>query len=333
MDLALLWFGFLWALLGKGGARSTSPASSPAAPPAAPGPAQPWPAVVPSGLPPWPSGWEYDEPPPAPVVARARQLLSELWARGSGATKTEQTAGRWIVYRSEITRGNKRGVVAYRERGTRATPSLPSAAAPSAAAPAAAASPGAVPISMPAPPRGTVVLRAGRVYRLTVHVLSSQPFLEIDAMLAEIKRGVELGGGTDVVVRRGPPLELEYTMRPSREITLQTGTPITVQWGSLVATIQLAGAVDMTPAAPPSAPPAARSAVDLPILRRGAGMPPAEPSSDVRTLQARLGIAVDGRFGAGTEAAVKAFQRRRSLTADGVVGPNTWTALFASNRA
>jgi hypothetical protein len=37
---------------------------------------------------------------------------------------------------------------------------------------------------------------------------------------------------------------------------------------------------------------------------------------------------VDGVFGDGTESAVKLFQTRRSLQADGVVGPQTWDALF-----
>lgn len=37
--------------------------------------------------------------------------------------------------------------------------------------------------------------------------------------------------------------------------------------------------------------------------------------------------AIDGSFGSGTEAAVLAFQRSKGLAADGVVGPNTATAL------
>jgi len=37
---------------------------------------------------------------------------------------------------------------------------------------------------------------------------------------------------------------------------------------------------------------------------------------------------IDGAFGGGTESAVRAFQKARSLTADGRVGPKTWAALF-----
>lgn len=37
---------------------------------------------------------------------------------------------------------------------------------------------------------------------------------------------------------------------------------------------------------------------------------------------------IDGIFGSGTENAVKAFQRAMGLTADGIVGVNTWTKLL-----
>jgi len=37
---------------------------------------------------------------------------------------------------------------------------------------------------------------------------------------------------------------------------------------------------------------------------------------------------VDGVFGPKTEAAVKAFQTDQGLVVDGIVGRNTWKALF-----
>src|SRR5215510_7445548 len=65
----------------------------------------------------------------------------------------------------------------------------------------------------------------------------------------------------------------------------------------------------------------------MPILQRGSSGP------DVLTLQStlkQLGFdpnGVDGTFGPGTEAAVKAFQQSKGLTPDGMVGPNTMAAL------
>ena len=63
-----------------------------------------------------------------------------------------------------------------------------------------------------------------------------------------------------------------------------------------------------------------------PVVRRGDDIFP------VRTLQQLLRarshhVAVDGNFGPATEAAVKAFQQGAGLTADGVVGPQTWPKL------
>ena len=63
-----------------------------------------------------------------------------------------------------------------------------------------------------------------------------------------------------------------------------------------------------------------------PLVRRGDTIFP------VRSLQQLLRarnhpVAVDGDFGPMTESAVKAFQQSKGLTADGIVGPNTWPKL------
>ncbi len=65
----------------------------------------------------------------------------------------------------------------------------------------------------------------------------------------------------------------------------------------------------------------------LPTLRHGA------TGIEVRRLQSLLnvfnaGLREDGVFGAGTEAAVRAFQTRYALGRDGVAGPITYTALL-----
>ena len=74
----------------------------------------PWPQAMPPGLPPFPGGWEFDQPPPQVVQNRAWQLLPILWKTGAGSRKTEQTAGRWITYKAEPMKAGKKGVVAYR---------------------------------------------------------------------------------------------------------------------------------------------------------------------------------------------------------------------------
>lgn len=69
--------------------------------------------------------------------------------------------------------------------------------------------------------------------------------------------------------------------------------------------------------------------VDHPTLRKGDSWP------DVIYLQTLLcdvgeTLKADGKFGTQTENAVKSFQRKYGLTADGVVGPKTWAALEAA---
>lgn len=71
--------------------------------------------------------------------------------------------------------------------------------------------------------------------------------------------------------------------------------------------------------------------VELQMLSRGSS------GDQVRTLQALLikkfGIScgvwgMDGDFGSGTESAVKAFQKKKGIGQDGIVGKVTWNALL-----
>ena len=66
-----------------------------------------------------------------------------------------------------------------------------------------------------------------------------------------------------------------------------------------------------------------------PLVRRG------EQQHPVKTLQYLLrgrghNLTVDGIFGSSTDAAVRAFQQQKGLAVDGVVGPNTWSALVVT---
>ncbi|WP_164018707.1 peptidoglycan-binding protein [Pyxidicoccus trucidator] len=77
------------------------------------------------------------------------------------------------------------------------------------------------------------------------------------------------------------------------------------------------------------------SALNAPASSGGSGptLRPGARGEPVRALQSRLNTlgfnagTADGAFGPKTEAAVKAFQRAKGLTADGVVGPKTWDKL------
>ncbi|CAB4159392.1 COG3179 Predicted chitinase [uncultured Caudovirales phage] len=52
---------------------------------------------------------------------------------------------------------------------------------------------------------------------------------------------------------------------------------------------------------------------------------------DVKRLQEKLGVEPIGTFGPKTEDAVKAWQKKNGLTADGIVGESTWKKLFGVN--
>lgn len=47
----------------------------------------------------------------------------------------------------------------------------------------------------------------------------------------------------------------------------------------------------------------------------------------VRRLQQKLGVAVDGQFGAATDAALKAYQKQNGLAVDGIAGPDTFAHM------
>lgn len=68
------------------------------------------------------------------------------------------------------------------------------------------------------------------------------------------------------------------------------------------------------------------------VLRKGS------KGSHVRLMQQRLNdlgysLGVDADFGPGTAKAVIAFQEKNQLKSDGVVGPNTWAILWATQKA
>ena len=100
--------------------------------------------------------------------------------------------------------------------------------------------------------------------------------------------------------------------------------------------VQLSGAASGGAAAPGAASGGASTAgaatgQTRPVLARGS------QGDAVVQLQNLLhdenfAVAVDGDFGPGTEVAATRFQSENGLTADGIVGPQTWAALDATKK-
>ncbi|MCL2619498.1 MAG: N-acetylmuramoyl-L-alanine amidase [Defluviitaleaceae bacterium] len=80
----------------------------------------------------------------------------------------------------------------------------------------------------------------------------------------------------------------------------------------------------------PVAPPSIWPPYPGVILRRGMNGPSiTQVQERLNELGANPRLATDGNFGPLTEVAVMAFQRANNLNPDGIVGPNTWNALFS----
>jgi putative chitinase len=54
-------------------------------------------------------------------------------------------------------------------------------------------------------------------------------------------------------------------------------------------------------------------------------------NDNVKKLQSKLGVEPIGNFGPKTEEAVKAWQAKNGLTADGIVGPATWAKIMGES--
>lgn len=67
--------------------------------------------------------------------------------------------------------------------------------------------------------------------------------------------------------------------------------------------------------------------ITYPTLRRGCEGDLVVQAQDLMS-KAGSSVQVDGKFGAGTQSAVRAFQRKHKLEATGVIGPETWSELL-----
>lgn len=67
----------------------------------------------------------------------------------------------------------------------------------------------------------------------------------------------------------------------------------------------------------------------LPTLSVGTGGDAVRAAQALLVCKGYAAAYVDGDFGDGTKTAVKAYQRRRGLSKDGIIGKRTWAALLA----
>ncbi|GIV97554.1 MAG: hypothetical protein KatS3mg057_2211 [Herpetosiphonaceae bacterium] len=92
---------------------------------------------------------------------------------------------------------------------------------------------------------------------------------------------------------------------------------------SLITLVALIAVISLGNVAP------AKALASWPIVRKG------DQGPNVKTIQYLLihrgySLTADGIFGSATESAVKSFQSSQGLTADGIVGPNTWSKLVVT---
>lgn len=305
-----------------------------------------WPQALPKGLPPFPgSGWEFDLPTPPAVHQRAAQLVDPLWRQGSGAHRTEQTAGRWITYRAEVVRSGKKGVVAYRVRSSSpALPSSPSSpSSPSTASLPAMGLPEILVASAGWPQAmaggGSVEVIAGRWYQWSARVDLLTVGPPPADMAAGIARGLAVAGAVQVVVSGGPPYMVAYKLKAQHTTRVPLGVAIKFDIDGVSGSITfLSGKETEAPKAPPAPAEKNPGQVSFPVGERR-DLKLGDRGEDVRVVQTKLGIDADGIFGPKTRDAVIAFQREHGLAPDlplpqlrargfGAVKQATWRALF-----
>lgn len=93
------------------------------------------------------------------------------------------------------------------------------------------------------------------------------------------------------------------------------------RWADITPIVQRLSEGSQTASSVPQAPSAPKYP-GRPLKRGSTGQA-------VKEIQRALGLADDGKYGPQTDACVRAWQTEQKLTADGIVGPVTWKALFA----
>lgn len=119
----------------------------------------------------------------------------------------------------------------------------------------------------------------------------------------------------EILNRMPPEQSPNYYRAGSQNLAFEQERPFTIRTST-----------STTPTTTPTTTTTTTPTTTRPILRYGSS------GSDVRYLQEKLNqlgfsLVVNGKFGIGTEGAVKEFQFDHSLTTDGIVVPSTWQAL------
>lgn len=86
---------------------------------------------------------------------------------------------------------------------------------------------------------------------------------------------------------------------------------------------------------PKPVPPKPSPSPALPVFKNGSRQNSAKKNNrgtDVATLQRFTGAKATGAWNAETEREVRAYQKTRGLTADGIAGPKTWKPILAAIR-
>ncbi|MGA9856522.1 MAG: transglycosylase family protein [Solirubrobacteraceae bacterium] len=104
--------------------------------------------------------------------------------------------------------------------------------------------------------------------------------------------------------------------RPSKRAAARPRASRSTRIGAVVATVAASAGLAA------AAAPAAAQDTATPLLK------PGSHGRTVTELQNLLHAGRGGRFGRGTERAVRRYQSRKGLTVDGIVGTQTWDALL-----
>ncbi len=121
--------------------------------------------------------------------------------------------------------------------------------------------------------------------------------------------------------RRATELQFVPTTARARRVSL--GTLIAIAAGPAAGlAAEASGSSHASPPTTPEPPTTTKHNIQL---------QPGSEGRQVSMLQHALGIAVDGKFGPQTEAAVRSFQARHHLTVNGIVGPDTSVAINSAS--